>query len=160
MAETSPTAVAELAFHRLLFYAESPDTPWPLNPSEYTAFGAEIASNRLLDLSRPPLAPDLHVWTDLTDYTGCQAFADAARVAEAEAIRYPSARAPPHGGCNVAILKCAAFATSAPIERETWRMRFSGHGVVALCEAPNRAREFSRDTIAADPRIAALNWVR
>src|SRR5690606_19020711 len=55
-AETSSTAVAELAFHRLLFFAESPDTPWPLNPSEYTAFGVDVASDRLLDLSQPPLA--------------------------------------------------------------------------------------------------------
>ncbi|MBI1648984.1 RES family NAD+ phosphorylase [Hyphomicrobium sulfonivorans] len=158
-AETSSTAVAELAFHRLLFFAESPDTPWPLNPSEYTAFGVEVASDRLLDLSRPPLVSDFHVWTDLTDYTGCQAFADAARTAGAEAIRYLSAR-DPNKGCNVAILNCAAFAKSAPVDQETWRMRFSAHGVLALCEAPVGALEFPRDTFAADPRIAALNWVR
>ena len=30
------TAVAEMAFHRLLFFAESPDTPWPPNPADYT----------------------------------------------------------------------------------------------------------------------------
>ena len=34
----SKTAVAEMAFWRLLFYAESPETPWPANPGEYTAF--------------------------------------------------------------------------------------------------------------------------
>jgi hypothetical protein len=27
--ESSHTAVAEIAFYRLLFFAESPDTPWP-----------------------------------------------------------------------------------------------------------------------------------
>src|SRR5205085_3795769 len=32
-AEAVATAVAEMAFHRLLFFAESPATPWPANPA-------------------------------------------------------------------------------------------------------------------------------
>ena len=35
--ETAATALAEMAFHRLLFFADSPDTPWPANAGEYTA---------------------------------------------------------------------------------------------------------------------------
>ena len=31
--ETPATAVAEMAFHRLLFFADSPATPWPANAS-------------------------------------------------------------------------------------------------------------------------------
>src|SRR5437762_10637003 len=38
--QTAPTAVAEMAFHRLLFFADSPHTPWPVNATEYTAFMA------------------------------------------------------------------------------------------------------------------------
>src|SRR5262245_40551809 len=35
--EVPETAVAEISFHRLLFFLDSPATPWPANPGEYTA---------------------------------------------------------------------------------------------------------------------------
>jgi hypothetical protein len=41
-----------MTFHRLLFFAESPDTPWPPNPAEYTAFAAEYRSKKAIDLTR------------------------------------------------------------------------------------------------------------
>src|SRR6266851_3353998 len=47
-AEAPETAVAEMAFYRLLFYAESPDTPWPANAAEYTAFSAEYATRNAI----------------------------------------------------------------------------------------------------------------
>jgi hypothetical protein len=31
---------AEMTFHRLLFFAESPGTPWPADPAARTAFAA------------------------------------------------------------------------------------------------------------------------
>ena len=52
------TAVAEIAFYRLLFFAESPGTPWPKDAAEYTAFAAAIRSERAVDLTEPPLARD------------------------------------------------------------------------------------------------------
>jgi hypothetical protein len=42
-AENPRTAIAELTFYRLLFFAESPNTPWPTNPGEYTAFAARLS---------------------------------------------------------------------------------------------------------------------
>ena len=56
-AEAPETAVAEMAFYRLLFFAESPLTPWPVNPSEYTAFSAAVRTERALDLTRPRSPP-------------------------------------------------------------------------------------------------------
>src|SRR6201987_500477 len=50
--EAPHTAIAEKAFFRLLFYAESPATPWPINPSEYTAFSSEYAAKRSIDLTK------------------------------------------------------------------------------------------------------------
>lgn len=158
-AEHPATAVAEMAFYRLLFFAESPDTPWPSDAAEYTAFSADIATARLLDLTREPLSADLTLWTDPVDYASCQAFADAARTADADAIRYRSVRDPAQGG-NLAILTCRAFARPAPIDRQTWRMRLSATGVQALCEFPRQALEYPRHAFAADPRIAVLNWQR
>jgi hypothetical protein len=158
-AEAPRTAVAEMAFYRLLFFAESPETPWPSDAGEYTAFSAALATDRLLDLTAEPLCRDEVLWTDPTDYSACQALADEARGVDVDVIRYRSVR-DPGGGANLAILVCRAFARPAPIERQTWRMRLSASGVQALCEFPKQAIEFPRDAFAADPRIAALGWDR
>jgi hypothetical protein len=159
VAEHPATAVAEMAFYRLLFFAESPATPWPSDAAEYTAFSAAVSTVRLLDLMSEPLAQDGVLWTDITDYGPCQAFADAARAADADAIRYHSVRAPDRGA-NLAILMCRAFARPAPVDRQTWRIRLSSSGVQALCEFPRQGLEFPRGTFATDPRIAAMNWDR
>jgi hypothetical protein len=158
-AESPTTAVAEMAFYRLLFFAESPTTPWPSDAAEYTAFSADVSTARLLDLTSEPLSADTAIWTDLIDYAGCQAFADAARAADADVIRYHSVRDPAKGS-NLAILMCRTFSQPAPVSRQTWRIRLSASGIQALCEFPRQGLEFPRDTFAADPRIAALNWQR
>lgn len=158
-AETATAAVAEMAFYRLLFFAESPATPWPNDAAEYTAFSAEVATERLLDLTHEPFSADETIWTNLTNYEACQDFADAARAADADVIRYRSVRDPAQV-CNLAILVCRAFARPTPVERQTWRIRLSAFGVQALCEFPRQAVEFPPDAFVADPRIAALNWER
>ena len=43
-AERPQTAAAEMAFHRLLFYANSPATPWPADAADFTAFNAPVAN--------------------------------------------------------------------------------------------------------------------
>lgn len=154
-AESPATAVAEIAFYRLLFFAESPQTPWPDDAAEYSAFSVAIATEPLLDLTAAPLSQDSAAWTSLTDYTACQALADAARTAACDVIRYQSVR-DPAGGANLAILSCRAFARPEPVERQTWRIRVGNHGVQALCEFPRIAVEFAPETFAADPRMANL----
>jgi hypothetical protein len=95
----------------------------------------------------------------VTDYSNCQAFADAARAAKIEIIRYASVRDPDHG-INLAILTCRAFAKPHPIEQQTWRIRLSDAGAQAICEAPKSGITFDRKAFATDPRIAKLRWVR
>jgi RES domain len=159
-ASTRPaTAVAEMAYHRLLFYADSPATPWPANPGECTVFSTRYRTAAGLDLTAPPLDRDSAAWRDPVDYTACQQLADAARAAGAEVIRYPSAR-DLAGGVNVALLTCRAFASREPIERQTWRVHLSAAGVRAVCDHPARRLGFDRSVFAADPRIAALTWDR
>jgi hypothetical protein len=149
------TALAEMAFYRLLFYAESPATSLPSNAAEYTAFSVGIKTEKGLDLTRPPLSADEALWTDRQNYTACQALADSAREAGIEAILYRSVR-DPQGGMNIALLTARAFATRAPLERSTWRIRLSASGVQALCEFPRRRLGFAMADFAADPRVAAL----
>src|SRR5262249_21834542 len=157
--QTPHTAVAEMTFYRLLFFAESPDTPWPPNPAEYTAFCVKYATKRSIDLSKGKYGADRAKWMHLTDYSHCQAFADIARAAKVEVIRYTSARDPGRR-MNLAILTCRAFANSKPIDQQTWRIRLSEAGAQAICEAPRSGVTFDRSTFTADPRIAKLRWVR
>jgi len=152
------TAVAELAFHRLLFFADSPGTPWPSDAGDYTAFSVRFRSAACLDLSAPPLDAARLRWMHPTDYAPCQALAETARDAGVDVLRYPSAR--DRGGVNVALLTCRAFAARAPLERQTWRISLNAHGVRAICDHPDAALAFDRQAFAADPRIAGLVWER
>lgn len=157
--EEPHTAVAEIVFYRLLFFAESPDTPWPKNAAEFTAFSAAHATKKTIDLTKGKLARDRAHWTHLTDYAACQALADSAGAAKIEAIRYLSVR-DPRKGLNLALLTCAGFSRTGPVNQQTWHIRLSATGAQAVCEAPRARITFDRTTFAADPRIAELRWRR
>lgn len=150
------TAIAEMAFHRLLFYAESPGTPWPANAAAYTAFTVRYRGAGV-DLAQAPFDRDRAAWTAPVDYSACHALADAARAAGVQVLRYPSARA---DGGHVALLSCRAFASPAPVARQTWRIHAGAVGVRAICEAPDRRLAFDRKAFARDPRIAKMAWER
>ena len=156
--QTAATAMTEMAFARLLFFHNSPGTPWPVNPVEHTAFQVRFRTTRGLDLIAEPFNRERATWTDPTDYGPTQNLADAARAARVEALRYASVRDP--GGVNVALLTCAAFTVTAPLARQTWRLHLTSRGARALCEDPERRLEFDRRFFAADPRIAAFDWNR
>lgn len=155
--QTVATAVAEMAFRRLLFYAESPHTPWPANASEYTAFAVRFRTSAGLDLTAPPFDRLRARWAHPTDYSACQALADAARDAGVQVLRYESARAP---GRNLALLTCKAFGSREPIERQVWRLHVGAPGVRAICDFPEQRLGFGREAFANDPRIALLQWER
>jgi hypothetical protein len=151
--EKVETALAEMAFYRLLFFADSPATPLPSNAAEYTAFSAAIDTATAIDLTAPPLDRDRAAWTDPLRYEPCQALADVAREAGCQAILYASVRDPRHGR-NIALLTANGFAAREPVERQTWRIRLAATGVQALCEFPRIRIGFSREDFAGDPRVA------
>jgi len=153
------TAVAEAAFYRLLFFAESPATPWPSNAGEHTAFQVRYGSAKAIDLARPPFARRRKRWMHPTDYAPCQALADEARAAGIEIIRFASVRDPEHRS-NIALLTCRTFRSKAPLARQSWRIRLGPAGAQALREFPKASLEFGRAAFAADPRIANFRWER
>jgi hypothetical protein len=154
-AATVETALAEMAFYRLLFYAESPGTPLPSNAAEYTAFSVRVATVDGIDLTRPPLSRDETHWMDRQNYAPCQALADTARLADVEAIIYRSVRDPGQGR-NIALLSPRAFAEKIPHERRTWRIRLARSGVQALCDFPRQRLGFSAADFADDSRMAGV----
>jgi hypothetical protein len=157
--ETLATVAAEIAFHRLLFFAESPATPWPANPAELTAFSVAYSIKLAIDLTVRPLSRDRMKWTLPVDYEPCQALAEVAREGAIDVIRYESVR-DPQAGANVALLTCKAFARRAPQSRQSWRLRLGPQGIQAICEFPKARLEFARDTFAGDPRLAEMIWDR
>lgn len=160
-AEREATALAEVVFWRLLFFAEAPEVPWPDRALELTAFACDLATARALDLTRAPFDRHRELWTHPTDYAACQALAEAARELEAGLLRYESAR-DPGGGINLAVLRCESFASRKPRARSfrSWKLFFAASGVRAMREHPAEAVAFGPETFAGDPRIAALRWQR
>jgi RES domain len=151
--ERVETAIAETAFYRLLFHLEAPAARLPVRPTEHTAFRVRAATDRLIDLTAPPLARDAALWRHPLDYGSCQDLADAARGAGLHAIRYASVRDPARRA-NVALLAPAAFAASAPDVTQTWRVFPRPDVVQAWRDFPEPLRlEFARADFANDPRI-------
>jgi hypothetical protein len=158
-AERPETAAAEMVFYRFLFYAESPETPFPDDAAEYTAFSVDLATPAALDLTTGTLAEDRARWTRLADYEPCQELTEIAREIGAEVIRFVSVR-DPDGDANLAVLSCRAFESPAPVERQTWRIRIGRTGAQALREHPRLGLEFATDAFAPDPRLEGMVWDR
>jgi hypothetical protein len=150
--ETPETAIAEMAFYRLLFFKEAPGAALPAKPTEYTAFKVRVKTQALSDLTQPPLDADAAKWTDRTTYGPCQDFADVAREAEIEAIRYTSVRDPDEGN-NIAVLSLKAFASTKPEAKQTWYIYLRPQRVQVWCEHPKYEREYANAWFAADLRV-------
>jgi hypothetical protein len=151
--EAAATAVAETVFYRLLFFVESPGTPWPRNPLEFTALQAAYSVPHAIDLTAPPFSDTEERWTRPADYAPCLELADAAREAEIHLIRYRSVR-DPGKRANIAILSCAAFSARNPVSFETWRIALSASGALALCDRSDERLGFSWSEFSSDPRVA------
>ena len=156
--EAVSTAVAELAFYRLLFFAESPQTPWPHTVSAYTAFAAELATDRHTDLSAADYDDRRAALEHVADYAACQQLADAARGTGAGLIRYRSVR--DRSGFNIAVLDCGVFSKAAPTRVTNWRMRIAATGIIAIGEGGADRLSFDQRSFAGDPRIDAMIWDR
>lgn len=154
-ASASPeTAVAEMVFYRLLFFAESPETPLPGNPAEYTAFAVQICARSSIDLTRAPMNVYSSIWTDPQDYSQCHMLADSARAENVQVIGYHSIRDRQHR-LNYAILTPEAFSQPTPVAVQSWRIDLRPDGVLAKCEAPNTGISFSRSDFDIDSRMRA-----
>jgi len=113
------TALAEYCHCRLRFFTESPNTVLPRQQEHLTVFSVEHRSTRALDLTLPPFAAERETWAHPSDYGATQAFADAAREASIETIRYESVR-DLEPGVNLALLSPSVFKLKKPKTMQTW----------------------------------------
>lgn len=137
--ESETTALTEAAYWRLRFLSASIDFVPPTAVVEYTSFSADVATDRALDLTKPPFdARETH-WTDPLDYRACQDFGTAARAVVTGLIRTRSARDKPDG-VNIVVLDPAVFSSADPVVGHTWHMRFEDNLLAAFAAFPSAMR--------------------
>ena len=134
------TALAEFCHYRLRFFRESPEAVLPRQQERLTLFSAGYRSGRVVDLTKSPFAKEQAIWMHPSDYRATQDFADTARQAGIEIIRYRSVR-DLEQGINVALLSPAAFSATAPKEMQTWFLYLSA--AEANCERANSDQQWT-----------------
>ena len=132
--EAIRTSLAELCHYRLRFFQESPSTVLPRQQERLTVFSIDYLSSRTVDLTIQPFVKERATWTHPPDYQATQAFADTARQANVEVIRYESVRDVDQG-INIALLSPSAFNSTTPKTRQTWFLFLSA--AEANCERAN-----------------------
>lgn len=118
------TALAEMCHYRMRFFSEAPDAVLPRQQHLLAVFAIDYRARRAIDLTKAPFVAHRALWTHATDYQPTQAFADTARQADIELIRYESAR-DRDGGINVALLSPSALRSREPKETQTWLLYLS-----------------------------------
>lgn len=121
--EQEATAIAEMAYWRLRFFAASPGMPLPTTSIEHTGLSVLVESRRAIDLAEGRLGAFRDRWQRSDDYGPTQRLASEARALEVQLIRYRSVR-DEQEGVNVAVLDPAVFTTRAPRTERTWTFRF------------------------------------
>jgi hypothetical protein len=143
-ADVVETALAEVAYWRLRFLADSPTTP-DLLPVPHTAFRASVAGSAIV-LSQPPFERHRKQWEDRASYEATQALARVAREAGIALIRYRSVRDPGHRAA-LAVLTPKAFRKSAPLEQHTWLIKAGRAQVLAEADLGRERLSFSPDVL-------------
>lgn len=116
--ESLPTALAEVAYYRLVFL-EGSSADLGLLEAQLTAYSVPVATSLGVDLSVAPFDAHAAVISSPVSYVESQALGAAMRSARIEAFRWVSARCP-QGGINVGVFAPAAFARKRPRRLETW----------------------------------------
>jgi hypothetical protein len=145
-ADAVETALAEVAYWRLRFLADSPATP-DLLPVPHTAFRASIAGS-MIALQRAPFDRQRKQWEDPASYVATQALACVAREGGVAMIRYRSVRDPEHRAA-VAVLTPKAFRKAEPLEQRTWLIKVGRAQVLA-------ESDLGRERLSFEPEVLGL----
>jgi hypothetical protein len=126
-AEAVSTAMAEVAYYRLLFLT---GTAAALDnvTVELTAFRVSARTSRGVDLVAPPFASHRRAIASPSRYRATQALGTAMRADGVEMCRYPSARDPNAGSC-VAVFTPSVFGRSQPQQFQRWQCSVSREAV-------------------------------
>ena len=146
------TALAEVAYWRLRFLADSPATP-DLPPVPHTAFRAAVAGSAIA-LTLAPFDRARASWEDPHSYRETQALARAARELSIALIYYRSVRDPLHRRC-VAVLTPRAFRGREPLEQQTWLIKVTRTRVLAEAGLGAERIAFEPDALGVSVQSAS-----
>lgn len=144
--ESVKTCATEVAFYRVLFYLDSPDTQPSARPFEMTAFRTQVSGSCFDVHHVPDPSPYMHP----VDYGACHALASQVREQNGAIIRFPSVR--DKGGVNLAVMTCSAFDGGIGATQGWW-FRFAEHGLFAAERFGVGRLEFPFDMFRDDPRV-------
>jgi hypothetical protein len=150
-ADVVHTALAEVAYWRLRFLADSPATP-DLPPVPHTAFRASIGGNAIV-LLQTPFDRQRKQWEDPVSYDATQTLARTAREAGVALIRYRSVRDPQHRAA-IAVLSPAAFRKSAPLAQQLWLIKVTRAQVLAETDLGGERLAFAPEELGL-PKVSA-----
>jgi RES domain len=142
------TALAEVAYYRLLFLAGSEAVLGRVE-AQLTAFRALVATAAGLDLTAAPFARYAEALTSPVSYAATHALGREMRAAGVEAFRFVSAR-DVEGGVNVGVTSPAAFGGRDPWSFESW------YCVATPDRVDVRRRDFFEPTSLSFPRSQFL----
>jgi hypothetical protein len=155
--ESVRTAMAEVAYYRLLFLQGTTADLEPVE-ADLTAFRVPVRVRQGLDLTTTHFEAWRGELASKTTYRATQPFGTAMRAAGVRAFRYASAR-DGQGGINVGAFTPKAFVARKPAALETWYCVAAHHAVECRRRdylAPAAFR-FERDAFVVDgalPRLA------
>jgi hypothetical protein len=151
--DTVDTALAEVAYYRLLFLEQTTASLVPIT-FHWSLFQTHIDTARGVDLTRPPFDGHRARISSKSDYGVSERLGQDMREANVEACRYFSARA---GGdaANVAVFDPAAFARRTPLRQERWYCAVTEHDVVFTRDdlLAKRTRTFPRASFLENGRL-------
>jgi hypothetical protein len=137
-ADELSTSFAEVAYYRLLFLDGTTADLAPLRVF-MSAFAAEIATKRGVDLSRPPFTEFRAQISSPLSYAESQPLGSQMRADGVEAFRFLSSR-DPNGGTNIGLFE-PAFVHPNPPTPETWICLTSATGAeFTSANVPGRGR--------------------
>ncbi len=115
-----PTALAECAYYRLLFwYGMAEPPPKGRLDTKQTTFSIEIQTTHGIRLDKAPFDRFRKTIAHPADYQATQQLGEMMREHNVAAFSYPSAR-DPHGGINLAVLQPAAIRSREPDGIKQW----------------------------------------
>lgn len=152
-AETVATAMAEVAYYRLVFL-EGTTASLERITVELTAFRVHARTANGVDLVVEPFALHRRAIASASQYRATQALGAAMRADGVEMCRFPSARDPDSGTC-VAIFVPGVFGRSAPQGFQRWQC-LASRDAVEMMRRDFTDREsllFSRNVFLVNGRL-------
>jgi hypothetical protein len=140
-ADTVETALAEVAYYRLLFLAGTTAALLPIT-LRWSLFQAQVEAEPGADLSRPPFARHRRAISSPVSYESSQRLGAAMRADGVRACRYFSAR-DPGGGTNLAVFDPAAFSRRTPSRDQKW-----------FCSVAPEGVDFTKDDLLAGKTVS------